>query len=62
MFAPNDMEDVDLSTKARKLGMTLCSYPEGYVSHLGGRTIGYGTEREEITKRNREKFREKWVK
>lgn len=61
LYAPNDMEDVDVSTTARKLGITLCVYPEGYVTHLGAQTIGYGEERESITKLNRDKFRKKWI-
>lgn len=59
-FVPCDMEDIDLSTSARKMGMTLTTYPEGYVSHGGGHSIKYGEEREKITKANKEKFREKW--
>lgn len=59
-FAPNDMEDVDLSCKAMKLGMNLLTYPDGYVSHIGSQSIPYGDEREAITKVNKEKFRKKW--
>jgi glycosyltransferase involved in cell wall biosynthesis len=62
LFSPNDMEDIDLSTKALALGMTLKAYDEGYVSHLGARTIGYNAEREELTKKNKKKFEQKWSK
>ena len=61
-FAPYDMEDVDASTTARELGMILCAYPEGYVSHLGAQSIPYGDEREAVTKINKKKFEEKWAR
>jgi GT2 family glycosyltransferase len=60
-FAPHDMEDVDLSTKAKKLGIDLCTYPSEYVSHIGAQTIQYGSEREQVTLENKKKFYEKWV-
>lgn len=60
-YSPNDMEDVDLSTQAIRKGLLLRAYPEDYVSHLGAQTIGYNPEREELTKRNKTKFYEKWV-
>lgn len=60
-YAPNDMEDVDLSVKAYKLGMILAIYPEDYVSHIGAQTISYGAEREAITLKNKQKFEEKWI-
>lgn len=61
-FVPHDYEDVDISTKARELGIPLTHFVDGYVTHLGAQSIGYSSDREEITKINREKFREKWVK
>lgn len=60
-FAPHDMEDVDLSTKAKRLGIDLIDYPPEYVSHIGAQTIGYNPEREQITIENKKKFWEKWV-
>lgn len=60
-YAPNDMEDVDLSTKALEAGITLGTFPEGYVSHLGAQSIPYGDEREAGTKINKKKFEEKWL-
>lgn len=60
-FAPNDMEDVDISTTAIEKGLSLKAYPEGYVSHLGAQTIQYGDEREKITLENKKKFYAKWV-
>ena len=62
LYAPNDMEDVDISTKALRSGLSLCAYPDGYVEHIGAQTIGYGTERENTTIKNKKKFEEKWCK
>ena len=61
-FAPNDYEDIDLSTKAVLLGYDLRELPFGMVEHLGAQTIQYGAERQKITETNREKFRSKWIK
>lgn len=61
-YAPNDMEDVDLSTKAKSLGFDLLALHESYLTHLGAQSIPYGTEREELTKINKEKFEKKWIK
>lgn len=60
-FAPNDMEDVDLSTSAIEHGISLKTYPEGYVSHIGAQTIGYNENREKVTLENKKKFYEKWA-
>lgn len=59
-FAPNDMEDIDFSTKALEHNFILGTFPEGYVSHLGAQSIPYGDEREAGTKINKKKFIEKW--
>lgn len=61
-YCPNDMEDVDISTTAIDLGYSLVPLPEGYATHLGSQTYGYTPEREQITIRNKEKFRKKWIK
>jgi GT2 family glycosyltransferase len=61
-YAPNDFEDVDLSTTAISLDYHLKQFPDGYVQHEGGKSIGYSSSREELTKTNREKFSRKWVK
>lgn len=61
-YAPHDFEDVDLSTKALGMGLSLEVYPEGYVSHIGAQTIPYGELREKQTRINKKKFEEKWVK
>jgi hypothetical protein len=61
-FAPNDYEDVDLSTQARELGYPLVTLNSPFITHIGAQTIGYGPEREKITRINQEKFRAKWVK
>jgi GT2 family glycosyltransferase len=60
-YAPSDFEDVDLSTTAISKGYTLLSIDNPKITHMGGQSIGYNPEREAITKRNREKFREKWL-
>lgn len=61
-YAPNDFEDVDLSTTAQRLGYVIVPLPEDIAQHISGQTLQYNPEREELTKRNREKFREKWLK
>lgn len=60
IFAPNDMEDVDLSAKAVYWDYSLLALPEGYVSHIGAQSIPYGDAREAGTKINKKKFEEKW--
>jgi GT2 family glycosyltransferase len=60
LYVPNDMEDVDFSAKAVFWDYQLSTFPEGYVSHIGAQTIGYGEDRENITKVNKEKFGAKW--
>jgi len=59
-YAPNDAEDMDLSTTAISKGYKLWELSRDVVIHLGGKTLGYGDEREKITRRNIEKFAEKW--
>jgi len=64
-FAPNDYEDIDLSTTAVSLGYSLAQItPDGGdgVSHLGAGSIGYTPEREALTNINKRKFEDKWVK
>lgn len=60
-FAPNDYEDVDLSTTAKSQSRPLGQYGEGFATHGGAHSIGYNAEREELTKRNQKKFEEKWI-
>jgi len=60
-YAPNDFEDVDLSTKAISLGYELIQYTPDMATHLGAQSIPYGDEREAGTKINKEKFRSKWL-
>lgn len=60
-FAPSDMEDVDLSTKALALGYELVELPSDMTHHIGGQSIGFNPEREKITLANKEKFRLKWM-
>lgn len=61
-YAPNDFEDVDISTKADKLNYELVPLPDDITLHLSGQTLQYNSVREEQTKKNREKFKEKWLK
>lgn len=59
-YTPSDYEDVDISTVALQRGYGLAVIEPGSAVHLGGRSIGYSPEREIQTRRNQEKFREKW--
>lgn len=61
-YAPWDFEDVDLSTTAISKGYELVGLNNHRIRHLGAKTIGYNENRLTVTERNREKFREKWVK
>jgi GT2 family glycosyltransferase len=60
-FAPSDMEDVDLSTKAKQKEYELIALPSDMTFHIGGQSIGFNPEREAITLANKEKFRNKWT-
>lgn len=63
-YSPNDAEDLDLSTTATEKGYELKTFYPWYgevFEHLVAQSIPYGSEREEITKRNIKKFEEKWV-
>ena len=60
-YAPNDFEDVGISTTALEKGYDLWSLSPEVVMHLGGKTIGYGEDRQKGTRINQEKFREKWA-
>jgi GT2 family glycosyltransferase len=61
-FVPHDFEDVSLSTKALSLGYELIELPSEMTHHLSGQSIGFSSEREDITKRNREIFKQLWIK
>ncbi len=61
-YAPFDYEDVDISTTAKQNGYKLTSLNNPNIVHQGGGTLGYNPEREEITLRNKEYFKNKWVK
>lgn len=60
-YSPNDYEDVDLSTTASRKGYGLYAIHSEKIKHVGAATIGYTEERRQLTERNREKFRQKWV-
>lgn len=59
-YAPYDYEDVDLSLNAFLLGYNLLALNTRLLQHLSGQTAQINPNREEITKRNRVKFIEKW--
>jgi len=61
-FAPNDFEDVDLSSQAYSLGYPVISLNSPFIRHIGAGTLGYSKEREKLTRRNQERFRKKWIK
>lgn len=61
-FAPSDYEDIDLSTKAREIGMNLTPLNNPGLHHIGGQSIKYGEERLKQTNINKKKFEEKWTK
>ena len=61
-YVPNDFEDVDISTTANSKGYVLHNIGSPKIRHIGGQSIGYSPEREELTKRNRKKFESKWLK
>lgn len=61
-YAPNDYEDLDISTTARDKGYELVALPEDITVHQSAQTIGYNAKREALTKINREKFKDKWLK
>lgn len=60
-FAPNDYEDVDLSTTAVSKGIELVSLNNPALHHIGGATMPYNQERMKQTLRNKQKFMEKWL-
>lgn len=60
-YAPSDMEDVDVSTKAISLGYRLIPLNNPHIRHAGAQSIGYNPKREAITLRNKEYFRKKWI-
>jgi hypothetical protein len=61
-FAPQDYEDMDLSTTALMFGWELFPLNNVGLVHIGAQTYGYNTARETNTKINQKKFEEKWVK
>lgn len=60
-YAPNDFEDVDLSTKALTDGYELIPLNNVGLQHMGGQSIHYGDERLAQTNRNKKLFEEKWI-
>jgi GT2 family glycosyltransferase len=56
-----DYEDCDISTEAISKGYVLKALSKSKLTHIGGATIyPLYPDRQEYTKRNREKFIEKW--
>ena len=60
IYGKHDYEDVDISTKALIIGLTLVPLNSPLIKHLGTQTIGYTAERLAITTKNREKYLQKW--
>jgi GT2 family glycosyltransferase len=60
-FCPNDYEDVDLCTTALDRGYVLATLDNPKYIHKVAGTIGFNPERQALTERNREKFRQKWL-
>jgi len=62
-YAPGDVEDIDLSTKAMNTpGFDIVALYSPGIVHLGAQTTGYNDARSEITKENKRKFEAKWLK
>lgn len=62
IYAPGDFEDVDISTAARSKGYRLVSLNNPNIIHLGAQTTAYNPQRQARTLRNKEYFRQKWIK
>ena len=60
IYGKHDYEDVDISTKALIIGLTLVPLNSPLIKHLGTQTIGYTAERLAMTTKNREKYLQKW--
>jgi GT2 family glycosyltransferase len=60
-YAPNDAEDIDLSTTALLKGYSLIPLRNPRVRHIGGQSIGFTEARMELTRRNIKKFEAKWI-
>lgn len=60
-YMPFDFEDVDISSAYLRAGGKLVSLGADII-HLGAQTNQYSPEREAQTKRNQEKFKNKWLK
>ena len=63
IYAPYDVEDIDISTMATHKGYDLHALNMSFVYHMSGQTIRkVNPKREEVTRRNLKKFQEKWSK
>jgi GT2 family glycosyltransferase len=62
IFAPQDYEDIDFSVTAFNAGYDLVPLNNVGLVHKGAATYGYNPEREANTIKNKEKFRQKWIK
>jgi len=60
-YEPYDFEDLDISMKARSIGIPVVADPSLPLSHLGAQTIGQSNRRYDNTVRQRARFAEKWV-
>lgn len=61
IYAPSDMEDVDLSTTAKYMGIPIIPLNCTKLYHLGAQSYGFNPTREARTKANREKWLSKWA-
>lgn len=59
-YEPHDFEDLDISMKARSIGIPVVADPSLPLAHLGAQTIGQSTARYDNTVRQRARFAEKW--
>ena len=59
-FAPIFFEDTDFSMRAKKAGFLCVGALSAYVWHHEHKAVSRMKEREEIFKRNKEKFEKKW--
>jgi GT2 family glycosyltransferase len=60
LYGKYAVEDIDLSTTAISLGYDLVGLNHPHIQHIGGATAKYDEHRMEYTKKNKEKYIEKW--
>jgi len=60
LYGKYTYEDIDISTRATMMGLTLVPLNSKLIQHLGARTAKYSAERMKITIANQEKYLQKW--